>query len=65
VPGPAISLVIGFDCAPRVGEQIEFEDHPRVPDGIYYVHKVRHVYQDSSQHKTWLTVEVSDTVASA
>jgi hypothetical protein len=66
-PGPKFEAYIGAgaDGPPREGEQLEFEDDVKsnirgnIPAGIYFVHKVRHVY-DAGRNKFFVTVEVTD-----
>ena len=62
-PGPKIEESVVFDVLPRVGEQVEFDESISrgaydIPDGVYYVHKVRHVY-DGLLRRTRVHVEVT------
>lgn len=65
-PGPKIDAQFAFDDLPRVGEQLDVEGGQvqggadgRLGgwDGILYVHKVRHAYEEGS-FRTF--VEVTD-----
>lgn len=65
-PGPLIDQLFEVAAVPREGEQIEINDEnvPGVPGGVYYVHRVRHVYAGIGGEHPSLAAHVEVTTAS-